>query len=98
MISTRTSLRIAKAVEFPLASKIQFYPKQPLDRVRWVAARLRERALLRQPGLKVDDVASLRQATHRHGDDLLRMPVLNPDCVLMPIPDDMPPGILTSWC
>lgn len=98
MISIRISLWTAKAVEFPLANTVQFYPKQPLDRVRWVAARLKERSLLRHPGAKLSDVGFLRGATHRHGEALLRMPVLNPECVLLPIPPDMPPGILTPWC
>jgi hypothetical protein len=88
----------ARAVEFPLASTIQFYPKQPLDRVRWVAARHKERVLLRHPGRKLNDVDFLRAATHKHGEALLRMPVLNPECVLLPIPPDMPRGILTPWC
>lgn len=89
---------MAKVVQFPLASTQQFFPKQPLDRVRWVAARHKERILLQHPSAKPSDVELLRQATHLHGEARLRMPVLNPDCVLLPIPPDMPPGILTPWC
>lgn len=98
MVSTGAALWTTRSVEFSLADTIQFYPKEPLDRVRWVAARQKERILLHQPGAKLNDAGLLRSATHLHGEDLLRLPVLNPDCVLLPIPDDMPPGILTPWC
>jgi len=81
-----------------LASTIQVYPKEPSDRPRWAAARQNERIFRPHPEAKPSDAASLRSATPLHGEDLLRLPVLNPDCALLPIPDGMPPGILTSWC
>lgn len=89
MISANTCSWTARAVEFPLASTIQFYPKQPLDRVRWVAARHKERILLSQLGLKLSDADCLLAARNCHGEDLLRMPVLNPDCVLLDVPPEM---------
>ena len=89
MIPTRTCLWTARAVQFPLASTIQFYPKHPLDRVRWVAARHKERVLLRHPDMKLSDADCLRGAMSRHSEAGLRMPVLNPDCVLLDVPPEM---------